>query len=51
MVFAEGNSRGSADVESEAESSRNGFLGEETMIGLVEWANGRVVGAMGRTGI
>lgn len=40
MVFAEGNSRGSAAVESEAESSMNGFLGEETMVGLVEWASG-----------
>ena len=47
MVFAEGNSRGSAAVESEAESSMNGFLGEETMVGLVEWASGRVVCAMG----
>jgi hypothetical protein len=35
MVFAEGKSKGSAAVESEAESSRNGFLGEETMVGCV----------------
>ena len=32
MLFAEGNSRGSATVESEAESSRIGFLGEDTML-------------------
>ena len=37
MLFGEGNSRGSAAVESEAESSRNGFLGEETML-AEEWS-------------
>lgn len=48
MVFAEGNSRGSAAVESEAESSRKGFLGEETMDGWTGclWRTRRLV-AMG----
>ena len=35
MLLAEGKSRGSATVESEAESSMNGFLGEETMLAEV----------------
>lgn len=33
MLLAEGNSRGSAAVESEAESSMKGFLGEATILG------------------
>jgi len=51
MVFAEGNSRGSAAVESEAESSRNGFLGEETMDGWSGWLwRTRRLGALGAMG-
>jgi hypothetical protein len=33
MLLGEGKRRGSAAVESEAASSMNGFLGEETMAG------------------